>query len=124
MAVRRTKRRLAKYRNRPKPGRMNKTEQRFDAYLQLLTAAGEVEDYRFEPFRLRLTTKDWLTTYTPDFGILYPQDRTIELCDIKGGAGWEDDARVKIKIAASEFWWFRFAGYTEDRGGNWKKESF
>lgn len=97
-------------------GEMNKTEAAYAAYLELQKKAGLIADYRFEAVKLRLADK---TFYTPDFVVLAP-DGTLEMHEVKGF--WEEDARVKIKVAAAQFP-FRFVAITRDKG-NWSFESF
>ncbi|NTU50290.1 MAG: DUF1064 domain-containing protein [Desulfobulbaceae bacterium] len=76
---------------------MNKTEQAFDDRLKMLQHAGEVLWYRFEGLKLRLADN---TFYTPDFAVMC-SDGVMECHEVKGR--WEDDARAKIKIAASMY---------------------
>jgi hypothetical protein len=47
-------------------------------------------------------------------------DATIEIHEVKGH--WEDDARVKIKVAAS-LYPLRFVGITREKGA-WQREEF
>ena len=82
-------------------GTMNKTEARYADCLELMKRAGEIIDWKFEPVKLKLAKR---TSYTPDFLVVYP-DR-FELHEVKGH--WEDDARVKIKVAQKQFPWFQF----------------
>ena len=91
---------------------MNKTEAAFAALLDARQLAGEIDGYDFEPFKLRLG-RDWKTTYRPDFAI-YHVDGLIELAEVKGPAGYEDDARVKVKVAARLYPRFVFAGYVRE----------
>jgi len=77
------------------PGRMNGTESRYES--EVLTPrklGGEIVAYWFEAFKFRLADN---TFYTPDFFVVMA-DMTIEFHEVKGH--WEDDARVKIKVAA------------------------
>lgn len=76
---------------------MNKTEAIYAAELELRKRAGEVLWWAFEPWKFRLAKN---TFYTPDFGVMLA-DGTIEVVEIKGH--WEDDARVKFKVAAETF---------------------
>lgn len=99
------------------PGVMNKTEERYAQRLMLLHRAGEIEWYEFDAIKLRLADK---TFYTPDFLVMLASGE-IEVHEVKGH--WEDDARVKIKVAASLFP-FRFAAYTPTKGGGWEREDF
>lgn len=108
-------------RPRQVPGQMNKTEQRYAGQLDLLKHAGEIIDWRFEPFKLRLAYR---TFYTPDFVVILP-DGAIRIIEVK--AHWEDDARVKIKVAAEVYWWFEFVAVQvvpAADGGGWKEEQF
>lgn len=97
-------------------GEMNKTEAAYAAYLEMLKRAGEVADYRFEAVKLRLADK---TFYTPDFVVLAP-DGVLEMHEVKGF--WEEDARVKIKVAAAQFP-FKFVAIRKTKNG-WDREVF
>ncbi len=85
-----------------KSGEMNKLEAEYAARLEGLKLAGEISDYRFECLKLRLADR---TFYTPDFMVLRA-DGVFEVHEVKGH--WEDDARVKIKVAA-ELYPFKFS---------------
>jgi hypothetical protein len=101
-------------------GTMNKLEERYAAYLELRRVCGEILEWHFDAIKLRLA-KD--TFYTPDFLVLTVES-LIEIHEVKGF--WEDDARVKIKVAAAKFP-FRFLAVTEvakKRGGGWQIEEF
>lgn len=111
---------------------MNKTEQRYRDHLQMMVAVGKVAGFMFEPMKLRLGP-DWLSTYTPDFLVVYP-DGLQEMVDVKGasksagatgGAWWEEDARLKIKVAAG-LYPYRFVGVHEDASepSGWAREVF
>ena len=89
-------------------GRMNKLECSYRDHLEVLKQCGEILDYQYEPFALRLANR---TTYSPDFLVVYP-DR-MELHETKGY--WHDDARVKWKVAADKFPWFRFVAVQRKR---------
>ena len=113
--------RFAYARQRTQPGAMNKTESEYASYLELLKRSGEIIEYGFEAIKIRLATK---TFYTPDFFVV-TKDGAMELHEVKGF--WEDDARVKIKVAAEQNWWFRFVAVTKNpkkSGGGWKVEEF
>lgn len=107
----------ARARPQPVPGSMNKTEEAYAAHLRTLMLAGEVLHYEFEPLKLRLADK---TFYTPDFMVVH-RDGLIELHEVKGF--WEDDARVKIKVAAKQHWMFTFVG-VQRKGAHWSLEAF
>ncbi|MCI3970818.1 MULTISPECIES: hypothetical protein [Burkholderia] len=98
-------------------GRMNKTEA---AYAELLTArvhVGEILEFKFESLKLRLADRTW---YTPDFAIVLP-DGTREIHEVKGH--WTDDARVKIKVAAELYPYYRFSAVRRVKG-EWVRETF
>lgn len=105
---------------RLKTGEMNKTEAAYDAHLGQLQHAGEVLWRKFEGLKLRLADN---TFYTPDFAVL-AADGVMECHEVKGF--WEDDARVKVKVAAS-LYPFRFKAVTvraKKHGGGWSVEEF
>ena len=97
-------------------GKMNKTEAAYDAHLQLLRHAGEILWHKFEGIKLRLADN---TFYTADFAVM-AKDGVMEIHEIKGF--WEDDARVKIKVAAS-LYPFRFIALKKKKDG-WEREEF
>lgn len=112
-----------------KRSRMNKLEARYAQHLDLLQKAGEIVEWRFEPIKLRLAGR---TFYTPDFFVevvsvpnqtttnLIPPN-SLQLHEVKGF--WRDDARVKIKVAAELFPWFRFRA-VKWVNGQWEYEEF
>lgn len=102
------------------PGEMNKLERKRADELEAMKAAGEIVDYWFEAVTLKMAPD---TRYTPDFLLVYPDGRQV-IEEVKGR--WEDDARVKIKVAASMFPW-EFVGLTPRKkadGGGWDREHF
>ena len=105
---------------RLKAGTLNKTEQAYADLLRLRQIAGEVAWFKFEGVKLRLGDN---TFYSPDFAVMLTAG-DIEMHEVKGH--WEDDARVKIKVAA-EMYPFRFIGVTKKtarHGGGWRIEEF
>jgi hypothetical protein len=98
------------------PGVMNSLESRYADHLHKEQLAGAILWYDFDAIKLRLAEK---TFYTPDFFILN-RDSELEVHEVKGH--WEDDARVKIKVAAQKFP-FKFVAITLERG-QWIKEEF
>jgi hypothetical protein len=50
-----------------KPGKLNQLEQKYANHLALLKAAGEIEDFAFEPEKLRIGDN---CHYTPDFRVI------------------------------------------------------
>jgi hypothetical protein len=114
-------RRFAKGRPRRQPGTMNGTEKKYADELQLRLLAGEIIDWQFEAVKLRLADK---TFYTPDFLVMYPNG-DLEFVETKGH--WEDDARVKIKVAADRYFMFKFTAMkprAKKHGGGWSVEEF
>lgn len=105
---------------RLKAGAMNKTEAAYAASLELRKAAGEIAWYKFEGVKLRLADN---TFYTPDFAVMLASGQ-IEMHEVKGF--WQDDAKVKIKVAA-DLYPFRFIAVkvkTKKAGGGWEVEDF
>lgn len=105
---------------RLKTGVMNSTEAAYEADLRLLKHAGEILWYRFEGMKFRLADN---TFYTPDFMVMLA-DSTIEAHEVKGF--WSDDARVKIKVAASLYpvKFIAIQKLPKKAGGGWKREEF
>lgn len=101
-------------------GEMNKTEQAYADHLELLRRAGEILWFKFEPMKLQLAEK---TTYSPDF-LVQVASGHLELHEVKGF--WEDDARVKIKVAAEMFPIFKFIAIKKGEKGEapWSVETF
>lgn len=105
---------------RLKTGRMNSTEEKYGRLLEELKQRGEVVWYAFESVKLRLADN---TYYIPDFAVM-AADGVLEIHEVKGF--WEDDARVKIKVAA-EMYPFRFFAAKprpKKAGGGWDREIF
>jgi hypothetical protein len=111
--------RYATGRRRPAPGAMNKLETDYADHLALKKAAGHIVDFRYEAVKIRLADN---TYYTADF-LVIADDWVVELHEVKGY--WEDDARVKTKVAAEMYPWFRFVGVTRPKKNDpWKYERF
>jgi len=105
---------------RLKTGEMNKTEAAYGRHLEERKHAGEVLWFCFEGLKFRLADN---TFYTPDYPVLLA-DLSMEIHEVKGF--WQDDARVKIKVAASMFP-FKFKAVTakaKKAGGGWEVEEF
>lgn len=101
---------------RLKAGAMNRTEAKYAQRLEERRRNGGIAWFKFEAVKLRLADK---TFYTPDFAVMLT-DGTLEMHEVKGF--WEDDARVKVKVAAS-LYPFRFIAVTHKRGA-WSQEDF
>lgn len=103
---------------------MNRLEEKYARHLQDRLITGEIRWYLYEAWKFRLADN---TTYTPDF-IVVDNALRIEAHEVKaqwstGKAGWKDDSRAKIKIAA-EMHPVRFIAATFVRDGNWEFEEF
>lgn len=103
---------------RLKQGVMNKTEQRYASHLEGLKICGEIQYYAFDSMKFRLADK---TFYSPDFIVLRATDE-LEAHEVKGH--WEDDARVKIKVAASMHPIPFIAVKWNDKNNCWDYENF
>ena len=110
-------------RGRLKTGERNKTEARYEHLLEMRKRAGEIVGYWFEGMTLKLADN---TRYTPDFMVMLP-DGMIEFHEVKGAwAIFQDDAKVKIKVA-SAMYPFRFiavAPIAVKNGGGWEVKEF
>lgn len=106
---------------RLKAGQMNGTEQAYSNVLARMQAAGQILWFKFEGIKLRLADK---TFYSPDFAVMRDNGQ-MEIHEVKGR--WEDDARVKIKVAA-DIYPFRFLAvkgkHSKARGWEWETEEF
>ncbi len=90
---------------------MNKLEQSYSLFLE---SNPKVAWWKWEALKLRLADK---TFYEPDF-LVQLVTGELEVHEVKGH--WEDDARVKIKVAAETFP-FAFVAITK-KGGEWEFE--
>lgn len=101
---------------RLKVGEMNATEQRYeDEVLKPGMIVGDILWYRFEGIKLRLADKTFLTV---DFAVL-PKSGILTMVDVKGAAAIiEEDARVKMRVAADSYP-FAFQYAIPVKGGGW-----
>lgn len=100
-------------------GEMNKTEAAYAQQLALRKNAGEIAWWGFESMKLRLAKATYLTV---DF-VVQLADGTLEMHEVKGrgvgGRFWaEEDARIKLKVAAEHFP-FAFVVVWPRKGGGW-----
>jgi len=105
---------------RLKVGEMNRGERAYAAHLERMKEVGQILWWKFEGLKLRLADN---TFYTPDFAVL-AADGVMECHEVKGF--WQDDARVKIKVAA-DLYPFRFKAMkpeAQKRGGGYIVENF
>lgn len=105
---------------RLKTGEMNQLEAGYAASLEKRKQAGEILWYKFEGIKFRLADN---TFYTPDFAVLLANSQ-LEAHEVKGF--WQDDAKVKIKVAAHTYP-IRFIAVRplpKKAGGGWQVEEF
>ncbi|OZI26702.1 DUF1064 domain-containing protein [Bordetella genomosp. 9] len=105
---------------RLKTGQLNKTEQAYADYLSQLQAVGGILWHKFEGMKFRLADN---TFYTPDFIVMQPGGQ-LEAHEVKGF--WQEDARVKIKVASSIFplKFIAVRPRPKSKGGGWDMEEF
>jgi hypothetical protein len=115
-------RRYIRPRPRSKPSTMNKLEAAYAENLEMTRRFASnpafshgLIAWKFDAIKLRLAKRTW---YTPDFLVVTTD--AIELHEVKGH--WEDDARVKWKVAAESYPWFRFVAVTQKKGA-WHYEN-
>lgn len=94
----------ASYRAKHEAHKMNKAEEAFSWILEKRKLVGEILDWAFEPEKLYLADGTW---FTIDFRVILADERVV-MYEVKGESKksklgrWEEDARVKIKVAAKE----------------------
>lgn len=77
----------------------NKTEDAYArSFLDPRKASGEITDYHFEAFRVRVGMVGERCWYVVDYAVFLP-DGGLEFHEVKGGRVW-DDAKVKFQAAA------------------------
>lgn len=105
---------------RLKTGEMNKTESAYNEHLKTLEYTGSVLWFKFEGLKFRLADK---TFYTPDFAVMN-RIGEIEIHEVKGY--WEEDAKVKIKVASSmyPFKFLAVKAKPKKEGGGWEYTEF
>ncbi len=101
----------------------NKGERAYAAHLERQRQAGEIAHWLFQPFKFVLAFNCGLT---PDFLVVH-NDRTLEAVDVKGrssnGYWCEEDAKIKLKVAARTHWWLRWVIVWPAKGGQeWLRE--
>lgn len=98
-------------------GEMNKWESQYADHLEADRLSGRIHSWRYEKIGLRLAKG---CTYNPDF-LVIRDDGTVEFHEVKGF--WEDDALVKIKVAAEQFPEFAFRAFHK-QSGQWVEREF
>jgi len=105
-------------------GQMNKTEAAYAAHLRILKAAGEIKDFWFEPYSVKVAANR--CSYTPDFLVQYPDD-SLAFHEVKANpALFLDDAKVKVKVASDiqPIPLIVVFPVPKKAGGGWKYEAF
>lgn len=103
---------------RLKTGQMNKTEAAYAERLEELRLSGVVLWFKFEGIKLRLADN---TFYSPDFAVML-EDGTLQMREVKGAVAiFQDDAKVKIKVAAELYPFAFIVAYPRKKkdGGGW-----
>lgn len=109
---------------RHEPGKMNKLEADYAAHLDQLKAAGEIFHWDFEKVTLVIADGAKRVRYTPDFMVFRAPDAQIEFHETKGF--FEEDAKVKLKVAASAYPRFVFKlvrKIAKKDGGGWSVDA-
>ena len=95
---------------------MNRWESQYASVLETARTFGDIQHWRFERVNLKLADK---TYYKPDFVVIH-NDNSIEFVEVKGFS--RDDARVKIKVAAEQFPFWKFTVAFGLKKGAWQYE--
>jgi hypothetical protein len=82
-----------------RPDAMNKLEARYAEQLEYQRVMGLLQWWKFQPLKFKLKLAD-KTYYTPDF-LVIAADGALEVHETKGFM--QDDAAVKLKVAAETF---------------------
>jgi hypothetical protein len=109
-----------------RPNEMNLTERAYSDILEAQRLDGKIAYWEYERVKLKLADN---TFYTPDFFVILP-DGQVEFHEVKamtskGVLLAEDDAKVKIKVAADQYWMFVFriaARGPKSMGSKWRIE--
>ena len=100
------------------PRAMNKQEANYAEHLKQKVQSGQIVDYKYEPFGIRLANHR--CHYHPDFMVVYPDRFAVH--EVKAYSKktkkprWEDDAIVKFKVASSlySYWEFKIVFFNTD----------
>jgi len=87
---------------RPDNSVMNGLERQYADHLANLKAAGEIYDWKFHAFTLKIADPPnaKCATWSPDFAV-WTNDMVLQFMDTKGFM--QDHALVRMKIAAAQF---------------------
>lgn len=110
-------------------GRMNGYEKAYSQVLDRRLHDKEITGWFFEAFKVRLADDTW---YTPDFLVLMADGaiefHEVKACQANGKVIVEDDAQVKIKVAAEDYPFLTFRRMAllrrKMRPDVWKEETY
>jgi hypothetical protein len=108
--------RMANYATQRHRGKMNRLESAYAQHIELERLAGVWQWWVYEGIKLRLASGAY---YTPDFALIDAGGHLV-IHETKGH--WREAAKVRIKVAAELYPFFRFVAVTRQRkkqGGNW-----
>jgi hypothetical protein len=94
------------------PGKMNRTEGEYHEMLAARSRAGEITWWGYEKMKLKLADN---TTITVDF-LVITSSNEVELHEVKG-TWFPEHNRVKLKVAAEMYPFFRFILCKKDKEG-------
>jgi hypothetical protein len=109
------RRRFAKAR-KPPDGFKSKLEKRYADHLALQQKAGAIAWWGYEALTFKLADN---ARFTPDF-VVITRDYEIEIHETKGHM--REAAAVRIKVAASQFYWLPFFLIYSDGKTGWRSE--
>lgn len=108
----------------PRRGRMNKTEAKRAAELELMKRSGLVRSWCFEGLRFLIADGEKKAWFCPDFLVDYVEYGLV-IEETKGF--WREAARLRIKVAAErypQFQWRALRLMPAKQGGGWEIENF
>lgn len=92
----------------------SKLEASFADFLELSLKSGAMGWYRYEPMSFRIGPD---ARYRPDFGALVLPTRELWLYEVKGF--WREAAKVRIKVAADMYPFFRWWTVEADKSAHY-----
>lgn len=110
--------------SRPSRAEPNKGERAYGLELAMQRNAGRIAWFAFQAITLKLAHD---CRFTGDYFVQY-SDGQLEIVDVKGRKGdgfWcEEDAKIKIRVAAEHFPMFRFVVVWPLKDGGWGRKEF
>lgn len=95
---------------------MNRTERAYAQHLLARMIDGDIIRFDFQAMKFRLASGCW---YEPDF-LVMRSNGLIEIHEVKGFM--EDDAAVKLRVFAEQYWCFRVILVRLGDGNQWTFE--